>query len=68
MANLIEGIQEECNRLRKFIPIYEEIGPAGMFGKAIIQADIQRGEASIAGGDVVEMLGTYTYLKEQDPS
>lgn len=67
MTNLVEGIQQECNRLRDCVKHYEAIGPAGMIGAALIKADIQRGEAAIASGDVVEMLTTYTYLKEQDP-
>lgn len=68
MSNLIEGIQKECNRLRECVKMYESIGPAGMIGAAMIKADIQRGEAAIASGDVVEMVTTCKYLQEQDPS
>lgn len=42
---LIEAIQSECNRVRKIIPHYEEIGPAGMFGKVMLQQCIRVGES-----------------------
>lgn len=67
-TNLIEGIQKECERLRSFIPIYESIGPAGGFGIMMIKQDIAKGEAAIAGGDIVEMVSVCKYLQEQDPS
>lgn len=66
MANLVEGIQAECNRLRECRQLCVDIGPAGMIGAALIMADIQRGEESIASGNVVEMVRTHAYLKSQD--
>jgi hypothetical protein len=62
--NLIEGIQQKCNFIReKIIPVYDEIGPAGVFGKMGLQADIKKGEQSIAGGDTIEMLRVYKELE-----
>jgi hypothetical protein len=49
------------------VKIYESIGPAGMIGAALIKAGIQRGEAAIASGDIVEMVSVCKYLQEQDP-
>lgn len=62
--NLIEGIQAECGRVRRIIPYYDEIGPVGAFGKAMLQAAIKEGEASVASGDVVRMLAAIQSLKE----
>lgn len=63
VPNLIEGLQEEMNRCRELLKQYEEIGPAGAFGKAAIQQRIKAAEASIASGDVVDMLRQYEALK-----
>lgn len=62
--NLVEGIQKKCNFIREtIIPVYDEIGPAGSIGKLLLQADIERGEQAIAGGDVIEMLQVYKDLE-----
>jgi len=61
--NLIEGLQSEMNRCRELLKQYEAIGPAGRFGKSMIEADIIQGEAAIASGDGVEMLFAYKRLK-----
>lgn len=61
--NVIEGIQAQCNRCRELIKQYEEIGPAGAFGKLMIQQDITEGEAAIASGDVVRMIRAYEALE-----
>lgn len=61
--NLIEGIQTQCERVREILPYYEEIGPAGMFGVAMLKAAIKEGEAAIASGDVVRMLAAYKDLE-----
>lgn len=62
--NLIEGIQQKCNFIReKIIPVYDEIGSAGILGKMALQADIKTGEQAIAGGDTIEMLRVYKELE-----
>ena len=63
MMNLIEGIQQQCNRVREILPHYEEIGPAGAFGLMMLKRDIAEGEAAIASGDVVRMMRAYEALK-----
>lgn len=60
--NIIEGIQEECNRCRELKKEYDLI-PTGGFGAFSIQQAIDEGEKSIASGDVVEMLAAYKELK-----
>jgi hypothetical protein len=56
MANLIEGIQAECNLVRELISHYEELAPTGAFGAAALKADIREGEAAIASGDIARMV------------
>ena len=60
--NLIEGIQEQCNRCRELKKVYDTI-PTGRFGGAIIQQAVTEGEASIASGDAVRMLSAYKELE-----
>ncbi len=62
--NLIEEIQKECARCREVVVDYKSVGPAGMFGAAMIEADIRRAEAAIATGDLVAMVKVYAVLKE----
>jgi hypothetical protein len=62
--NLIEGVQEEMNRLRDVvIPAYEEIGAPGAFAVAIMKASIKNAEKIIATGDVIQMVQIYGELK-----
>ena len=64
MANLIEGIQRECNRVRAILPAYEELGAVGVFGLTMLKAAITEGEAAIASGDVVRMVYAYKALED----
>lgn len=63
--NIIEGIQQQCNRVRdELLTAYESIGPVGNFGKAMLKLAIQEGEDSIASGDVVRMVAAYKSLED----
>jgi len=63
--NLIEGIQQKCSFIREtIIPVYDEIGPVGVFGKLGLLADIKKGEQAIASGDTITMLRVYKELEE----
>ena len=64
MENLVEGIQRECNRCRELVEDYKSIGTAGVFGRAMIEADIREGEAAIASGDVVRCVAAYKALQK----
>jgi hypothetical protein len=64
MANLIEAIQSECNRVRGAIPHYEELGPVGAFGAAALRAAVKEGEDSIASGDVTRMVSALQGLRD----
>lgn len=63
MANLIEGIQSECNRVRELLPEYIALGPTGSFGATVLKTAIKEGEASIVSGDVVRMVEALRSLK-----
>lgn len=64
MANLIEGIQIECNRCRELVKEYDAIGQAGAFGKVVLEQVIRNGETAIASGDAVDMLYALVALRE----
>lgn len=61
--NIIEGIQQECERCRKLLEQYKSIGPVGAFGHAAISADIKEGEAAIASGDAIRCISAYKSLQ-----
>lgn len=61
--NLIEGLQEEMNRCRELLKEYEQIGPAGRFGAAMIKAEIKKAENMISSGDTIGMMRSYEELK-----
>jgi hypothetical protein len=63
MANLIEGIQAECNRVRSAIPHYEELGPVGAFGAAALRSAVKEGEDAIASGDTTRMVQALESLR-----
>lgn len=62
--NLIEGIQKECNRVRKIIPHYDDLGPVGLFGATMLRAAVKEGEEAIASGDVVRMVSAIRALQD----
>jgi hypothetical protein len=56
VANLIEAIQSECNRLREVVlPEYDKI-PTGVFAATLMRESIKKAEAAVASGEVVEMV------------
>jgi hypothetical protein len=65
MANLIEVIQPECNRLREqVLPEYEKLpNGVGMVAATFMKNSIRKAEASIASGEVVEMVTALNDLK-----
>jgi hypothetical protein len=61
--NLMTGLIRERDRVRDMLKEYEAIGPAGMFGAAMIKADLKRADDAIATGDVVEMIAALKELQ-----
>lgn len=60
--NIIEGIQRQCDRVRKILPLYDEI-PTGVFAATMMRNSIKAAEAAIASGDVLAMLSAYKDLE-----
>lgn len=53
----------ELARCRELLTVYESIGPAGSFGKAMIQGTITRAEQAQASGDVVAIVRAYADMR-----
>ncbi len=64
METLADALAKEMARVREVLGHYKEIGPAGMFGAAMIEQDLRAADASVMSGDVVAMLRAYNALKE----
>lgn len=62
--NLMDGLFYEMNRCRDLLNEYKAIGPVGLFGHAMIAADLRAAENAIRENDVVKMLQAYNALKE----
>lgn len=63
MANLVEAIQEQCNRLRESVlPEYDKI-PTGVFAATLMRESIKRAEKAIASGDAVECIAALKELR-----
>lgn len=64
MANIMEGLLEEMNRVRELIIEYKSLPQGvGMIGAGLMTVNIKMAEKAIASGDVVEMLVQYEKLK-----
>lgn len=61
---LADALPKEQARVREILGHYKEIGPAGMFGAAMIEATLQAADRASARGDIVAMLQAYKALQE----
>lgn len=62
---MIEAIQQECNRVREIIKIYEALpGGAGIFGATWMKDLVKRSEAAIAEADAAACVGCLKELRE----
>lgn len=59
-----DALPEEQARVRRLIEMYREIGPAGQFAIAMMEAALQRADQASASGDVVAMLRAHHELSE----
>lgn len=65
-TNLAEALQAEITRVRdEILPLYQQIGPVGMFGAMMIQNDLNQAVRALAEGDVIACIRLYETLKEQ---
>jgi hypothetical protein len=62
--SLAEALPREQARVREILGHYKEIGPAGMFGAAFIEADLREADQAVMSGDIVRMIRAYEKLKE----
>jgi len=66
VENLAQGLVRELNRNRELLSQYKEIGQPGVFGVAIIEGKIKRGETAQGNGDVVQMLRAFSELGDTE--
>lgn len=55
MKNLIEGLQDEMNRCRDLLALYEGI-KGGEFAALMLRTEIKNAEAAIASGNIVDEI------------
>ena len=60
--NIIEGIQQESDRVRTIIAEYEKI-PAGGLAAELMKVTIKQSEIAVAMGDTIAMISMYEELK-----
>jgi hypothetical protein len=59
-----EDFPRQQARVREVLGHYREIGPAGQFGAAMIEADLREADEAMASGDVVRILRSYETLRD----
>lgn len=64
MDTLGDDFPKQQARLRKLLLQYKEIGPAGMFGAAMIEQTLRKADAVAISGDPVGMIQVYKEMKE----
>lgn len=64
METLATALPKEQARVRELLGHYREIGPAGMFGAAMIEQSLRAADAAVISGDVLAMLRAYEDLKD----
>lgn len=62
--SLGEALPKEIARARKILGYYREIGPAGIFGATMIEAELREADQAMMSGDVVAMMRIYKELQE----
>ncbi len=60
---LADALPKEMARVREVLGHYKEIGPAGMFGAAMIEQDLRTADRAVMSGDVVAMLRSLKTLQ-----
>lgn len=63
VETLAEALPREMARVREVLGHYREIGPAGMFGAAMIEQDLRAADRAVMSGDVVAMLRSLKTLQ-----
>ena len=63
VKTLGEALPEQQARVRKLIGYYREIGPAGQFAIANMEAALRRADQAAISGDVGAMIQAHEELK-----
>lgn len=63
--SLADAYPKEQERVRTILGYYEEIGPVGAFGAAMIRDLLSRAEKAVAEQDTVEMIRCFKEMQEQ---
>lgn len=63
VETLAEALPREMARVREVLGHYRDIGPAGMFGAAMIEQDLRAADRAVMSGDVVAMLRSLKTLQ-----
>lgn len=66
MTTLGDDFPKEQARVREVLGYYKEIGPAGMFGAAMIEDVLRRADKASLEGDLPAMITVYQEMKEID--
>jgi len=64
METLADALPKEMARVREVQGLYKDIGPAGAFGAAMIERDLQAADKAVMSGDVIEMIRALNILRE----
>ena len=62
-GNMVTSIFAEQKRCRTLIEQYKSIGPAGTFGKLMIQQEIDEADKALASGDTLKMIAALQALR-----
>ena len=57
------ALPQEMARVREVLGHYKEIGPAGIFGAAMIEQDLRNADRAVMSGDVIAMLRSLKTLQ-----
>lgn len=63
VTTLADALPAEMARVREVLGHYREIGPAGMFGAAMIEQDLRVADRAVMSGDVVAMIRALEVLR-----
>ena len=65
--NLIEGLQEEIDRVNEIINVYDSLPKnAGAFASLSMKISIDVAKKAMANGDTIRMIGALSGLKEYE--
>jgi hypothetical protein len=54
--SLADALPDEIKRVTGLLPLYAEIGPAGIFAITMMRASLDRATRATASGDILDMM------------